>query len=34
MHYADIDIYVDNLLQKMEGVKKVGRGLYIVRGRE
>ncbi len=34
MHYADIDVYVDNLLQKMEGVKKVGRGLYVVRDRE
>ena len=28
MNYTDIDLYVDKLLQKMEGVKKVGRGLY------
>ena len=29
MNYADIDVYVDNIVQKMDGVKKVGRGLYI-----
>ncbi len=29
MNYADIDIYVDHLLQKMDGVKKVGRGRYM-----
>lgn len=29
MHYRDIDIYIDNLIQKVDGVKKVGRGLYI-----
>lgn len=29
MHYKDIDIYIDKLIQKVEGVKKVGRGLYI-----
>ncbi len=29
MHYKDIDIYIDNLIQKVDGVKKVGRGLYI-----
>lgn len=28
MNYQDIDIYVDKLMQKIEGVKKVGRGLY------
>ncbi len=28
--YLDIvDVYVDNIVQKMDGVKKVGRGLYI-----
>ena len=30
MNYADIDVYVDNLIQKMDGVRKVGRGLYII----
>ncbi len=29
MHYKDIDIYIDKLIQKVDGVKKVGRGLYI-----
>ena len=29
MNYADIDIYIDKLLQRMDGVKKVGRGLYL-----
>lgn len=29
MNYADIDLYVDKIIQKMEHVKKVGRGLYI-----
>ncbi len=28
MHYADIDIYIDRIVQKLDGVKKVGRGLY------
>ena len=28
MNFKDIDIYVDKLIQKVEGVKKVGRGLY------
>lgn len=28
MNYADIDIYVDRIVQRMEGVKKVGRGQY------
>jgi hypothetical protein len=28
MHYKDIDIYVDKLIQRIEGIKKVGRGLY------
>jgi|GEM_PF-3174722 len=28
MNYKDIDIYVDKLIQKIDGVKKVGRGLY------
>lgn len=28
MNFKDIDIYVDKLIQKIEGVKKVGRGLY------
>ena len=31
MNYADIDVYVDNLIQKMDGVRKVGRGLYIIK---
>lgn len=29
MNYTDIDLYVDKLLQKVDGVKKVGRGLYL-----
>ena len=29
MNYTDIDIYVDKIIQKMDGVKKVGRGLYL-----
>lgn len=29
MNYADIDIYVDHLVQRISGVKKVGRGLYL-----
>lgn len=28
MNYQDIDIYIDKLMQKIDGVKKVGRGLY------
>lgn len=28
VNYADIDLYVDALLSHMDGVKKVGRGLY------
>ncbi len=28
MNYKDIDIYVDKLIQKIDGVRKVGRGLY------
>lgn len=28
MNYTDIDLYVDRLIQRMEGVKKVGRGQY------
>jgi hypothetical protein len=28
MNFKDIDIYVDKLVQKVDGVKKVGRGLY------
>ena len=28
MNYTDIDLYVDKILQKMDGVRKVGRGLY------
>ncbi len=28
MQYKDIDIYIDQVIQKLEGVKKVGRGLY------
>lgn len=28
MNFKDIDVYVDKLIQKVEGVKKVGRGLY------
>ncbi len=28
MQYKDIDIYIDQLVQKLDGVKKVGRGLY------
>jgi hypothetical protein len=28
MNYADIDLYVDKIIQKMDGVRKVGRGLY------
>ena len=28
MHYKDIDIYIDKLVQKMDGVRKVGRGAY------
>ncbi len=28
MNFKDIDIYVDKVIQKVEGVKKVGRGLY------
>lgn len=28
MHYADIDMYVDRVVQKLEGVKKVSKGLY------
>lgn len=33
MNYADIDIYVDRLIQKMDNVKKVGKGLYMVKDR-
>ena len=29
MHYKDIDIYIDKIIQKIDGVKKVERGLYI-----
>ena len=29
VNYADIDIYMDKLIQRMDGVKKVGRGLYM-----
>lgn len=29
MNYSDIDLYIDRLLQKMEAVRKVGRGLYM-----
>ena len=29
VNYADIDIYIDKLIQRIEGVKKVGRGLYL-----
>ncbi|NLK72984.1 MAG: hypothetical protein GX285_08210 [Clostridiales bacterium] len=28
MHYKDIDIYIDGLIQKVDGVRKVGYGLY------
>jgi hypothetical protein len=28
MNYKDIDLYVDKLIQKIDGVHKVGRGLY------
>ena len=28
VNYADIDIYMDKIIQRMDGVKKVGRGLY------
>ncbi len=28
-NYADIDLYIDRLLQSMPSVKKVGRGLYM-----
>ena len=28
-NYADIDLYIDRLLQNMPSVKKVGRGLYM-----
>lgn len=28
MNYTDIDLYVDKVLQKVDGIKKVGRGLY------
>lgn len=28
MHYTDIDIYIDRVVQKLEGVRKVGKGLY------
>ena len=31
MNYSDIDIYVDRLIQKMSYVKKVGRGLYMIK---
>lgn len=29
MHYKDIDIYIDKIIQKIDGVKKVERGLYL-----
>lgn len=29
MNYTDIDLYVDAILSAMDGVKKVGRGLYM-----
>ena len=29
MNYTDIDLYVDRIIQKIDGVKKVGRGLYL-----
>lgn len=29
MHYVDVDEYIDHLLQGMDNVKKVGRGLYM-----
>lgn len=29
MNYKDIDIYVDKIIQKIDGVRKVGRGLYL-----
>lgn len=29
LNYKDIDIYVDKLVQRLDGVKKVGRGLYL-----
>ena len=28
LHYTDIDLYVDRLISKLDGVKKVGKGLY------
>ena len=30
-NFADMDLYIDRLLQDMNGVKKVGRGLYLKR---
>ena len=29
LNYKDIDIYVDKIIQRIDGVKKVGRGLYL-----
>ncbi len=28
LNYADMDLYIEKILQEMEGVKKVGRGLF------
>lgn len=28
MHYTDIDLYIDRVIQKLDGVKKVGKNLY------
>lgn len=28
LNYADMDLYIENILQEMDGVKKVGRGLF------
>ncbi len=32
LHYRDIDLYVDRLVAKMDGVKRVGKGLYLCTG--